>query len=91
MHRAANCPDGTAVTVSGTVVKKADGTELLCDSNIATDDCLTIDGAAPAGLPPPVSGEVVYTGTVAGHHLRIGPPLPDEVPAASPTVLKPSP
>jgi hypothetical protein len=69
VHRAIHCPDGTAVTVSGVLVDGPGATQLLCDSALVSDWCLTVDGITPADFPPAVSGEVVLIGTVSGGHL----------------------
>jgi hypothetical protein len=83
VHRAVNCPDGTAVSVQGIVIRGADGSTQLCDEVSAgphttcLGDVLIIrgNGQSPGGF-------VGYTGTISNGVLTIdqGPPFPEMTP-----------
>jgi hypothetical protein len=83
VHRAVNCPDGTAVSVQGIVIRGADGSTQLCDEVSAgphttcLGDVLIIRGNSQSA-----GGLAGYTGTVANGVLTIdqGPPLPEIMP-----------
>ncbi len=85
VHRAAHCPDGTAVDVQGITIIGADGSTMLCDS-VSTQvptkcagDGLALHGGAPTAASGSSGGKTSYHGTVSKGVLTIEPLAPGAV------------